>query len=50
MKKYRGFIKELRDYAREHIIRRMKEIENKEYVPNDILSIILSDASNYYYI
>ena len=42
---YRNVIKELRDIARDHIIQRLNEIENKEHVPNDILSIILSNAS-----
>ena len=45
VKKYARTINDLRDFARDHIIRRIKEVENKEYVPNDILSIIISNAS-----
>ena len=45
VKKYARTINDLRDYARLHINRRIKEVENKEYVPNDILSIIISNAS-----
>ena len=39
----RKCIKELRDYGREHILKRIKDIENGEPTPNDILSAIINN-------
>lgn len=45
VKKYRKVIEELRNFGRTHIVQRLKEMENSEFVPNDILSIIINSAS-----
>lgn len=37
----------MRNFARTHIIKRKKEIENNEHVPNDLLSVIINSAGNY---
>lgn len=46
MNKNREVIKKLRGFARNHIVKRLKEMENSEFVPSDILSIIINNASN----
>jgi hypothetical protein len=38
-------IKELRQFSSEILHARVKEIENKEHTPNDILSIIIENSS-----
>ena len=35
-------LKYLREYAKEKIIQRFIELKNNEYLPNDILTIIIS--------
>ncbi len=45
IKHYRNAIVKLREYAKECILQRIKEMESDQFVTNDILSIIFKTAS-----
>ena len=45
MNELKTSIKELRQFSSEILHTRVKEIENKEHTPNDILSIIIENSS-----
>lgn len=40
---FRKSLRELREFSREHINQRIRDLENKEHVPNDILTIIIKN-------
>jgi hypothetical protein len=42
---YKNTIKKLRNFAKEKILNRLKEMESGEYVPNDILTTIINTCS-----
>lgn len=41
--KFKKSLKELREFSRDHINQRIQDLENKEHVPNDILTIIIKN-------
>nr|AHL88992.1 cytochrome p450 3049A1 [Brachionus koreanus] len=43
IKEFKNSLKELREFSRDHINQRIKDLENKEHVPNDILTIIIKN-------
>jgi hypothetical protein len=43
IKEFRQSAIDLRSFAREHISQRIKEVENMDYVPNDILTAIIKN-------
>ena len=47
IKKYKESIKVLREFAREKILDRLKEMESGEFVVNDMLSIIFKAARKF---
>nr|APA31884.1 cytochrome p450 06963 [Brachionus plicatilis] len=40
---FRKSLRELREFSREHINQRIRDLENKDHVPNDILTIIIKN-------
>nr|ARQ84122.1 cytochrome P450 [Brachionus plicatilis] len=40
---FKKSLRELREFSREHINQRIRDLENKEHVPNDILTIIIKN-------
>nr|ATW72316.1 cytochrome p450 CYP3049A4 [Brachionus calyciflorus] len=43
IREFKKSLAELRNFSRNHIQQRIKDIENKDYVPNDILTIIINN-------
>ena len=47
IKEVKDAITELRNYARDHIVQRIKDIKNMDYVPNDILTISIKNLGEF---
>ena len=47
MKIYKKAIRDLREFAKETILKRFKDVENEKYIPNDMLALIIQCSSNY---
>lgn len=45
IKGYKETMRKLRDFAKDKILRRIKDIENSEHVPDDILTTIINSCS-----
>nr|UOU03258.1 cytochrome P450 3049A1 [Brachionus rubens] len=49
IKQFKKSLEELRKFSRDHISQRIKDLENKDYVPNDILTIIINNFDGDYF-
>ena len=45
VKIYKKAIRDLREFAKETILKRFKDVENEEYIPNDMLALIIQCSS-----
>jgi hypothetical protein len=47
VKIYKKAIRDLREFAKDTILKRFKDVENEKYIPNDMLALIIQCSSNY---
>ena len=48
-REYKKTIRNLREFARDKILNRLRDIENNEYAPDDILTAIVKSCGKIYF-